>query len=68
MHSEPPEKKLDCRQEAQAIRAMAMGLKNATVREQLFIIAGLYEKLADLSDHVAFPAEVDWTAGRTDAV
>jgi hypothetical protein len=68
MNSEPPEKKLDCRQEAQTIRAMAMGMKNAKIREQLFIIAGLYDKLADLSDHMGFPSEVDWTAGQTDAV
>jgi hypothetical protein len=68
MDLEAPEKKLDCRQEARAIRAMAMGIKNAKVQEQLFLIAGLYEKLADLSDHVGFPSEVDWTAGRTDAV
>lgn len=51
MGSAPPEKNpLDYRQEARNIRAMAWELREFEAREQLFMIASLYDKLADLSD------------------
>jgi hypothetical protein len=75
MDSAPPERervdyrqRLDCRQEAQSIRAMASGVKNPKVQEQLFLIASLYDKLADLSDRAVLPLEIDSMTGRTDAL
>jgi hypothetical protein len=68
MEFEPPEKRLDYRQEAQTIRAMAMGMKNQKVREQLFLIASLYDKLAELSDSPDSPPQMEGMAGKTDAV
>jgi hypothetical protein len=72
MDSAPPEKKrLDYRQEAQSIRARASELRNPEIREQLLLIASLYDKLADLSDHDhdAIPQlTLDCTTGSTDAV
>ena len=72
MDSAPPEKKrLDYRQEAQSIRARANEVRNPEIREQLFLIASLYDKLAALSDHDhdAIPQlAVDCATGRTDAV
>jgi len=75
MGSAPPEKerldyprRLDCRQEAQSIRAMASEIKNPNVREQLFLIASLYDQLADLSDWAVPPLEIDSMTGRTDAL
>jgi hypothetical protein len=72
MDSAPPEKKrLDCRQEAQSIRATAREMKNPKIREQLLLIASLYDRLADISDQTdrAVPQlAVDCTTGRPDAV
>jgi len=48
--SESPKKRIDYREEARAIRAMAGEVKNSQAQEQLLQIASLYEKLADLSD------------------
>jgi hypothetical protein len=44
-------KRLDYRQEAQSIRAMASEIKDPKIREQLLLIASLYDKLAELADH-----------------
>jgi hypothetical protein len=72
MDSAPPERKrLDCRQEAQSIRAMARDMKHPKIREQLLLIASLYDKLADISEQAdrAVPLlAVDCTTGRPDAV
>jgi hypothetical protein len=75
MGSAPPERervdypqRLDCRQEAQSIRAMASAIKNPNVREQLFLIASLYDQLADLSDRAVPALEIDSMTGRTDAL
>jgi hypothetical protein len=70
MDSAPSEKKrLDYRQEAQSIRARASEVRNPEIREQLLLIASLYDKLAALSHHDAIPElAVDCTTGRTDAV
>jgi hypothetical protein len=75
MNSAPPERervdywqRLDYRQEAQSIRAMASEIKNPKVQEQLFLIASLYDKLADLSDRAFPPLEIDSATGRTDAL
>jgi hypothetical protein len=66
MDSAPPERerlgyrrRLDYRQEAQSIRAMTSEIKNPKVQEQLFLIASLYDKLADLSDRAARPLQID---------
>jgi hypothetical protein len=51
MGSAPPQtNRLDYRQEARSIRARAGELREIETREQLFMIASLYDKLADLSD------------------
>ena len=80
MGSAPPEKnRLDYRQEARNIRAMAWELREFEAREQLFMIASLYDKLADVSDILTptleaklsgccLPTEVGDTTGTTDAV
>jgi hypothetical protein len=41
----------DCRQEAQAIRAIAGEMKNPKIQQQLLLIASLYDKLADIGEH-----------------
>jgi len=65
MHFKPAEKKpLDCRREAQTIRALASDIKNPTAQEQLFLIASLYDKLADLSDYTVPPPDVVESFGR----
>jgi hypothetical protein len=69
MDSAPPERKrLDYRQEAQSIRAMASEIKNSNVQEQLILIASLYDKLADLSAYAVPPLKIETTTGRSDAV
>jgi len=72
MDSAPPEqKRLDYREEARTIRAVANNTKVANVREQLLLIASLYEKLAGISGHADQPAPqspVDRRAGISDAV
>jgi hypothetical protein len=69
MDSAPPERKrLDYRQEARSIRAMASEVKNSNVQEQLLLIASLYDKLADLSAHALPPFKIESTTGRSDAV
>jgi len=68
MDSAPPEKKrLDCRQEAQSIRAKASEVRHPQIREQLLLIASLYDKLADMSDQSSTAWAVD-CKGATDAV
>jgi len=47
---------------------MASEIKNPNVREQLFLIASLYDQLADLSDRAVPPLEIDSMTGRTDAL
>jgi hypothetical protein len=53
MHSEAPAKKQDYRQEARNIRAKARKVHDAVARAQLFLIASLYDKLADLLNDLA---------------
>jgi hypothetical protein len=48
-HKPQPTNK-DYREEAARIRVVAMRLKSAQAREQLFLIASIYEKLAELSE------------------
>ena len=68
MDSAPPEKKrLDYRQEAQSIRARASQVRHPEIREQLLLIASLYDKLADMSDQSSPQLAVDCN-GATDAV
>jgi hypothetical protein len=47
MVPEPPEKKMNYRQEAQDIRAKARKTRDAEARAQLLLIASLYDKVAD---------------------
>jgi hypothetical protein len=71
MDSAPPEnKRLDYRLEASSIRAMASEIKNPKVREQLLLIASLYDKLADIADHtdLTVPNFDVGTTGKTDTV
>jgi hypothetical protein len=53
MHSEPPAKKQDYRQEARSIRAKAREVHDTAARAQLLLIASLYDKLADLVHDLA---------------
>jgi hypothetical protein len=46
----PQPTNIDYREEAARIRVVAMRLKSAQAREQLFLIASIYEKLAELSE------------------
>jgi len=48
MYSEAPAEKQDYRQEARSIRAKAREVHDTAARVQLFLIASLYDKLADL--------------------
>jgi hypothetical protein len=50
MCPEPAETNQDYRQEARIIRAKALEMHDAEAREQLLLIASLYDKLADLSN------------------
>jgi hypothetical protein len=79
MGSASPEKnRLDYRQEARDIRATAWELREIEAREQLFMIASLYDKLADLSDRLipslnatlsdCLPRKVGDKTGTTDAM
>jgi hypothetical protein len=57
MYSEAPANNQDYRQEARSIRAKARDVHDTAARAQLFLIASLYEKLADLlSDLAPLPA------------
>jgi hypothetical protein len=47
MGLEPPETKPNYRQEAEAIRAKAGSTRDAEARDQLLVIAWLYDKLAE---------------------
>jgi hypothetical protein len=52
MDSALPEKtRLNYRHEAQSIRAIAREMQNAKIREQLLLIASLYDKLAYIAEH-----------------
>ena len=53
MYSEAPAKKQDYRQEARSIRVKARDVHDAAARAQLFLIATLYDKLADLLTDLA---------------
>jgi hypothetical protein len=79
MGAAPPGKnRPDYRQEARDIRAMARELRDIEAREQLLVIASLYDKLAALSDVLipsleaklsgCLPPEVGDTTGTTDIV
>jgi hypothetical protein len=72
MDSAPPEqKRLDYREEAHSIRAVANHTKNADVREQLLLIASLYDKLAGICEQAGQPLPqlaVDCRTGSSDAV
>jgi hypothetical protein len=48
-HKLQPTKK-DYREEAARIKEVAMRLRNGRARDQLFLIASIYEKLAALAD------------------
>jgi hypothetical protein len=48
-HKLQPSKK-DYREEAARIKAVAMRLRSGRARDQLLLIASIYEKLADLVD------------------
>jgi hypothetical protein len=53
MDSAPTQKELsDYRREARSIRAIASEFSNPKVKQQLFLIASLYDRLADLCEHV----------------
>jgi hypothetical protein len=47
MAADLPEGKINYRQEAQRIRAMARHIQDAEVRAQLLLVASLYEKLSE---------------------
>jgi hypothetical protein len=72
MDSAPLEiKRLDYREEAQSIRAVANLTKDAIVREQLLMIASLYDKLAAISEQAGQlvpPLAADRSTGSSDAV
>jgi hypothetical protein len=59
----PVNKRLDYRQEAQSIRAIASEMKNPKIQEQLLLIGSLYDKLADIAEHAGH-AVPPWAAGR----
>jgi hypothetical protein len=48
-HKPQPSRK-DYREEAARIRTVAMRLRSAGARDQLYLIASIYEKLAELVD------------------
>ena len=50
MYPEPPEKNQDYRHVARSIRVTAWEMHDAQAQAQLFLIASLYDKLADLSN------------------
>ena len=41
----PPERRLDYREEARAVRGRAARIENATIKGQLLLVASLYDKL-----------------------
>jgi hypothetical protein len=53
MYSEAPAKKQDYRLEARSIRAKAREVRDTAARAQLFLIASLYDRLADLLNDLA---------------
>jgi hypothetical protein len=46
----PPERRLDYREEARAVRGRAARVENATVRGQLLLVASLYDNLSGSAD------------------
>jgi hypothetical protein len=69
MDSALPEKtRLNYRHEAQSIRAIAREMKNPKIRDQLLLIASLYDKLAyiaEYTDHAAPPLAARRTTGKS---
>jgi hypothetical protein len=53
MYSEAPANNQDYRQEARSIRAKAREVHDTAARAQLFLIASLYDKLANLLNDLA---------------